>query len=207
MKLDLEGIWKVLGHPYVPYGILTVSLSGFEDYGLCQQPQLLGSQPEADIRLRCALSATHWLKMGIFVSIPSFSSIFWYSPKLYGRSIRMLHVRGSLTTWPQRQLKIQREAVLSSQRQLVASLKREQLEQEQQERHVQWMSRAANKRKEREEQAGRGVRLSECSWGAAASVAATAGAKGAELAHEDLLGGPPRGLSDVRCRLELCGSL
>lgn len=75
----------------------------------------------------------------------------------------MLHVRGSLTTWPQRQLKIQREAVLSSQRQLVASLKREQLEQEQQERHVQWMSRAANKRKEREEQAGRGVRLSECS--------------------------------------------
>eukprot|EP00913_Durusdinium_trenchii_P029571 g27717.t1 len=58
----------------------------------------------------------------------------------------------AMENWPQRQLKIQRKAVFACHRQTVASWRRERLEEEQQERHVQWMSRAENKRREREEQ-------------------------------------------------------
>lgn len=70
-----------------------------------------------------------------------------------GRNFLELNqMRLSMENWPQRQLQIQRKAVFASQRQTEASRRREQNEEETQERHVLWMSRAEIKRRERQAQ-------------------------------------------------------
>lgn len=70
-----------------------------------------------------------------------------------GRNFLELNqARLSAEHWSQRHMKIQRKAVIASQRQTEAMRRREEYEEATQERHVLWMSRAENKRREREEQ-------------------------------------------------------
>lgn len=70
-----------------------------------------------------------------------------------GRNFLELNqARLSAENWSQRHMKIQRKAVIASQRQTEAMRRREEYEEATQERHVLWMSRAENKRREREEQ-------------------------------------------------------
>mmetsp|Transcript_112987 Transcript_112987/g.269334 ORF Transcript_112987/g.269334 Transcript_112987/m.269334 type:complete len:748 (+) Transcript_112987:92-2335(+) len=61
-------------------------------------------------------------------------------------------LRLACETSPQRHVQLQKRALLACHRRDVAFLRRERLEEEKEERHVQWMSRAENKRREREQQ-------------------------------------------------------